>query len=263
MDIHQIIACNVRDLREYRNISQERLAELACVDRTYISKVERGDRNTTAGTIDKIASALNVLPHVLLVENYLHTIGGRIEVDLVGMNEICEKNPSFRSFLIGYQAEYMARREISRQLGVTKFKKYDDHDRTKHGDIWFEYNGREYSVEVKCLQSNYSTYNEQTNTWKGKFQCDGSDATDVVLPNGHVVHTVAYPFGLFDIVAIGMFSFGNKWQFAFAKTKDLASRRYTSRSNISEEDCPYFIKTMQDISLPLRAPYTTKILELL
>lgn len=263
MDIHQVIARNVRDFREQRGVSQEKLAELAGVDRTYISKVERGDRNTTAGTIERIALALDTLPHVLLVDNYFRTRTRQMEIDLVGIDEMCEKNPSFRSFIYGYQAEYMARREITKQLGVTKFKKYDDHDRTKHGDIWFDYNGREWSIEVKCLQTNSVKFDTETGTWTGNYQCDGSDATDVELPNGRIVHATAIPFGWFDIVAVGLFAFGGKWQFAFVKSSDLLPMRYTKRVKVSENDCPYLIKTTQSISLPLSSPYTEKIAELL
>lgn len=263
MDINAVAAKNIRDFRELRGLSQEKLAELCGVDRTFISKVERGDRNLTIDTLDRIASALETPPHLLLVENYLDGTIGKMEVDLIGLSEMVESNPSLRSFIVGYQAEYMCRREISRQLGITKFKKYDDHDRTKHGDIWFDYNGREYSIECKCLQSNYVEFDEKTGTWSGKYQCDGSDATEVTLPNGHTVTTVSYPFGMFDIVAVGLFAFGDRWSFAFVKTEDLLPRKYTKRSKIPEEDCPYFIKTMQDVTLPLKAPYTSQIIELL
>lgn len=263
MNIHEIIAENVRAFRENRGLSQERLAELANVDRTFVSKVENGDRNVTAETISKLASALETLPHLLLVENYFGSAIGRMEVDLTGLAEMVMSNPSLRSFIIGYQAEYMCRREIERQIGIADFVKYDDHDRSKHGDIWFRYRGREYSVECKCLQTNYVKYDEKTGEWSGKFQCDGSDATDIKLPNGHTVHTVAYPYGMFDIVAVGLFAFGDKWRFAFIKSDDLKPRKYTKRGKIPEDDCPYFIQTMQDITLPLRPPYTSQIIELL
>lgn len=267
MDINEIVAKNISDFRSLRGLSQEKLAEIAGLDRTFVSKIERGDRNLTIDTLNRIANALGTPAHLLLVENYLDGTIGKMEVDLTGLEEMVQANPSLRSFIVGYQAEYMCRKEISRQLGITKFIKYDDHDRSKHGDIWFNYRGREYSVECKCLQTKYVRYDRDNGVWVGKYQCDGSDATAVTLPNGHTVTTVSYPFGMFDIVAVGLFAFGDKWRFAFVRTEDLIPRSiprsYDRRGTISREDCPYFIRTMQDITLPLQPPYTSEILELL
>jgi len=49
---------NVRKRREDHEISQEALAEIADLDRTYIGGVERGERNATLGTMLRIAKAL-------------------------------------------------------------------------------------------------------------------------------------------------------------------------------------------------------------
>jgi len=58
-------------LREYRikvNLSQEKLAELAELDRTYISLLERGLRQPTITTIFNLSKALNIKPHQLIEE---------------------------------------------------------------------------------------------------------------------------------------------------------------------------------------------------
>ncbi len=58
-------------LREYRikvNLSQEKLAELAELDRTYISLLERGLRQPTITTIFYLSKALNIKPHQLIEE---------------------------------------------------------------------------------------------------------------------------------------------------------------------------------------------------
>ncbi|HHR5860348.1 TPA: helix-turn-helix domain-containing protein [Providencia alcalifaciens] len=57
---------NVYNLRRKLNLSQEQLAELAQLDRTYISSVERGKRNVSLLNIYKLAVALDVLPEALL-----------------------------------------------------------------------------------------------------------------------------------------------------------------------------------------------------
>jgi transcriptional regulator with XRE-family HTH domain len=50
----------MRALREAKGISQEKLAELSDLDRTYISSVERGKRNISLLNIARLAKALNV-----------------------------------------------------------------------------------------------------------------------------------------------------------------------------------------------------------
>lgn len=62
-----IVADNVRALRKAADLSQEELAHEAGVDRTYISQVERRQRNVTIVVLAKIARALGVSPDRLLV----------------------------------------------------------------------------------------------------------------------------------------------------------------------------------------------------
>ena len=50
----------VRELRISKNLSQEHLADLANVHRTYIGMVERAEKNITLVNIEKISNALNV-----------------------------------------------------------------------------------------------------------------------------------------------------------------------------------------------------------
>lgn len=50
----------VRKLRLAKGISQEKLAELADIHRTYIGDVERGARNIALVNMSKIAAALGV-----------------------------------------------------------------------------------------------------------------------------------------------------------------------------------------------------------
>lgn len=50
----------VRDERLKLELSQERLAELANVHRTYIGMIERAEKNITLTNIEKIAKALGL-----------------------------------------------------------------------------------------------------------------------------------------------------------------------------------------------------------
>ena len=49
---------SVRDLREKRELTQERLSELSELDQTYISGIENGSRNPTIISVARIAKAL-------------------------------------------------------------------------------------------------------------------------------------------------------------------------------------------------------------
>ena len=63
----EVVGKNIRKHREKRGISQEALADLAGVHRTYILKVEQGKTNISVINIFRIAEALKVEPHVLLM----------------------------------------------------------------------------------------------------------------------------------------------------------------------------------------------------
>lgn len=56
----------VRGERQKKRLSQEELCFKAELDRTYISGVERGVRNPTLGTMQKLAAALEVPLSALL-----------------------------------------------------------------------------------------------------------------------------------------------------------------------------------------------------
>lgn len=50
----------VRFFRTQKELSQEQLAELASVHRTYIGMIERAEKNITLVNIEKIAKALKI-----------------------------------------------------------------------------------------------------------------------------------------------------------------------------------------------------------
>ena len=63
-----IVARNVRDARKAMDLSQEALAHNAGVDRTYVSQVERRQRNVTIAVLARLARALKTTPDRLLID---------------------------------------------------------------------------------------------------------------------------------------------------------------------------------------------------
>ena len=67
MDICLLFGQKVRDYRLERGLSQEKLAELSNLHRTYISAVERGVRSISLANIQRLAEALEIKPHQLFI----------------------------------------------------------------------------------------------------------------------------------------------------------------------------------------------------
>jgi transcriptional regulator with XRE-family HTH domain len=66
MEIREIFARNLRTIRQSRGLSQEELAHLADVDRTYISALERAVYAASIDVVARLAKVLEVDPSELL-----------------------------------------------------------------------------------------------------------------------------------------------------------------------------------------------------
>lgn len=64
------LARNLKMLREYHGLSQEKLGERCGCHPTFISMVERRQRNVTISTLEVFAGALGVEPFHLLDKNF-------------------------------------------------------------------------------------------------------------------------------------------------------------------------------------------------
>ena len=62
----ETLSYNLRRLRTTAGLSQEMLADRAGLHRTYVSSVERAQRNVSLENIFRLASALGVAPEELL-----------------------------------------------------------------------------------------------------------------------------------------------------------------------------------------------------
>lgn len=68
MEIKEKFGKQVKKLRLEKGLSQEALALLADLDRTYIPSIEKGERNVSIIVIEKIANALKVKISILFDE---------------------------------------------------------------------------------------------------------------------------------------------------------------------------------------------------
>jgi transcriptional regulator with XRE-family HTH domain len=59
MRAQALVARNLRRLRVERNLAQEALAADAGIDRTYVSRLERGLENPTIALLEQLADALD------------------------------------------------------------------------------------------------------------------------------------------------------------------------------------------------------------
>src|SRR5437667_10212439 len=59
MRAQALVARNLRRLRVERSLSQEALAGDAGIDRTYVSRLERGLENPTVAVLERLAKAVN------------------------------------------------------------------------------------------------------------------------------------------------------------------------------------------------------------
>lgn len=81
MSVTVRIGSRIKEIRNSKGISQEALAFIADLDRTYINSVENGKRNISIVNIEKIAVALDVSLKEFFnhkyFETYAHNSGSR------------------------------------------------------------------------------------------------------------------------------------------------------------------------------------------
>lgn len=67
MDVVLLLGANIRHHRKLKGMSQEQLALEAGMERSYVSDLERGTRNPSVRALGRLADALEVAPHELLL----------------------------------------------------------------------------------------------------------------------------------------------------------------------------------------------------
>lgn len=174
------------------------------------------------------------------------------------LDEIVSANPSLRGFMFGYVSEYKLRKMWFSDERISHLVKYDNHDRSRKGDLSFLYKGAEISVEVKSLQTR--SIRKVGDEYIGKFQCDASDRRQVTLPNRRKIETTCLVVGEFDLLAVNLFEFEQRWQFAFAKNTDLPRSRF---ARYTPQQQRYLLATLMEVTWPLKPPFQPEPFRLL
>ena len=224
------------------------------------------------------------------------TLLDMFDVSLDFLTQVVADNPSLRGMILGYLAEAKLREILVGHGRASAFRKDDDHDRKKKGDLVLTYQGIEFKVEVKSLQTNTVEICDAGNStssnekwirkilkkkgrgepnpdfspvwnkhglgakYRGQFQCDASDRRKVTFPDGSTLETTNLLFGEFHILAAGLFAFREKWDFGFALNRDLPASTNAAYPGYQREK---LISSMISVTWPLQSPFVSDIYVLL
>jgi hypothetical protein len=166
------------------------------------------------------------------------------------LSEIVAENPSMRGLMFGFVAEYKVKKLWLLRPEISNLVRPRSHDRKQKCDFAFDYKGQSIKLEVKCLDT--PKVKRAGDGYEGTFQCNASDKTEVLLPNGEIVQTNCLLVGGFDLLAVCLYAFGNVWRFAFALNDDLPRSTWKG-----------YTPSSMKISWPLRPPFADEPFALL
>lgn len=189
-----------------------------------------------------------------------------LNITLDELDDVFKENPSLRGTIVGYLGEIKLRYHLSKNKQIEILPKPDDHDRTAKYDLPIKYKGKVFKIEVKSLQTNSikAIKNSSDIKFKATVQCDASDCRAILLPNGKTVTTTCLQYGDFDILAVNMYMFNKKWEYAFTLNEHIPHSGKGSKKNPIPEDCQkYIMKTSIPITYPIGDIFTSDICSLL
>ena len=114
------------------------------------------------------------------------------------LSDIVSENPSMHGLMFGFVAEYKLKKQWLQRSEISGLTRPRSHDRKAKCDFQFEYRGLQVKLEVKCLDTPKVRRTDEG--FQGTFQCNASDTTKVLLPNGKSVVTNCLAVGGFDLL---------------------------------------------------------------
>lgn len=107
-DLRQTVGDRIRTLRKAGGLTQQQLAELSNLDDAYIGSVERGERNISLDTLEKLIIAFDIQPTELFLSIELN------EIKAI-QREAIDEYTALLNTLTSNQIE--AIRKINREIG--------------------------------------------------------------------------------------------------------------------------------------------------
>lgn len=171
-------------------------------------------------------------------------------ITLDDLNQALAERPSMRGNLAGFLAEYKVQRTHLTDARIHAVRRWDDHDRSRPADFSFMYQGEQFSLEVKSLQSN--SVRNLNGGYTGKAQVDGSDSRPVTFPDGSTLNTTCLLVGKWDVLAVSLLEFRQRWEFAFVANADLQRSRHHAYTEYQRQ---HLLATAQQVQWPLEPPF--------
>lgn len=155
-EIAKTVGQRIRNYRTRQGLSQEKLAEMSGCHPTYIGQVERGEKNATLESIEKIAAALNVS-----LSKLFEKLGGQDDGARDKGGQVMGSFEMFRKMIVdntSYHLEDVERIRISRPEEYALFTSQDvksflsvPYSRREHGIIFLR-NPKRYGDKPDMLR---------------------------------------------------------------------------------------------------------------
>ncbi len=86
-DIKRMLGKRIKEIRQRRNFTQEKLAEMASIEIPSLSNIENGKNYPNHETLQKIANALSVNPYELYMFDYYKPTEVMMQEMINGMSD--------------------------------------------------------------------------------------------------------------------------------------------------------------------------------
>lgn len=244
-------ASRLKSLLHRQGVSIDYLSSALKIDKDTVIAFTDGVQTPSVEEICQIANVLRVSPSSLFMKD--GNVLDKLDITIEDFQWCMDNNPSLRGVVIGYLAELKLREFFLNDPRISRLFKYDDHDRKRKSDLVINYEGCEITFESKSLQTNTVKDASALGFEKiAKFQCDASDCRDIILPDGQKVRTTLLKYGDFDILAVNMFAFHGKWEYAFALNRDLP---HSTSKKYSASQQEQLISSLIPITYPVQPPF--------
>jgi transcriptional regulator with XRE-family HTH domain len=248
--------------RQEKRLTQAQVAKKLDKPQSFVSKYERGERRLDVIEFLQVTRALSVDPNLMIekikADEPVENILDKWEINPYNFTTLLEQNPSLRDMLFGYVAEFKLEELWLQPPNITACFKEDDHDRKRKGDRVIVYKDEQFIIEAKSLQTNTIAY--ESGRWIAKSQVDASDRREISLPDGTTLSTTCLLVGEFDVLAVNVYPFEEKWHFVFAKNRDLPRTKWRQYASTQRE---YLLATTVTVTWPPEPPFYNSLFTIL